>query len=120
MRRRRQAERGVATVWAAVLISVLSLVTFVVAGMTGVISARHQAESSADLAALAAAVSARDGGDPCAAAEEVVHANAGSLVRCTTTPGRVVEVSVEVATPVLWGTTWEQVGMARAGPAEAS
>jgi hypothetical protein len=27
---------------------------------------------------------------------------------------------VQVATPVLWGTTWEQVGVARAGPADGT
>jgi secretion/DNA translocation related TadE-like protein len=105
--------------WAVVLISVLSLVTFVVAGLTGVIGARHRAESAADLAALAAAVSARDGGDACAAAEAVARANAGSLVGCTARD-KVVEVSVQVATPVLWGTTWKQVAVARAGPADAA
>ena len=112
-------ERGVATVWAVVLIAVLSLVTFVVAGLTGVIGARHRAESAADLAVLAAAVSARDGGDACAAAEVVARANQGALVGCTARD-RVIEVSVEVATPALWGTTWEQVAVARAGPADSA
>ena len=120
MRPRRSAgERGVATVWAVVLISVLSMVTFVVVGLTGAIGARHRAESAADLAALAAAVSGRDGGDACAAAEAVARANSGALVGCTTRDS-VVEVSVQVATPVLWGTTWEQVGVARAGPADGT
>ena len=96
MRPGRSAERGVATVWAVVLISVLSLLTFVVVGLIGVIGARHQAEAAADLAALAAAVSARDGGDPCAAAEAVARANASlfgltaAVVAATTDQGMAV------------------------------
>lgn len=109
-------ERGVATAWAVVLIAVLGMVTFMAAGATGVIGARHRAESTADLAALAGAVTARDGGEPCAAAAEVAGYNDGTLSRCTVSD-RVVEVSVAVQTPVLWGATWKQVGVARAGPA---
>jgi secretion/DNA translocation related TadE-like protein len=116
---RRRGDLGVATVWAVVLITVLSLVTFVAAGLTGVIAARHRAESAADLAALAGAVSARDGGDPCAAAAAMARSNDGELISCTADL-QVVEVSVGVVTPVLWGTTWKQVGVARAGPAETA
>ena len=109
-------ERGVATTWAVVLIAVLSMVTFMAASATGVVGARHRAESAADLAALAGAVSARDGGEPCAAAAEVARHNDSALFECMVRE-QVVEVSVAVQTPVLWGATWEQVGVARAGPA---
>lgn len=114
-----RTEAGFATLWAVVLIIVLSMVTFIAAGLTGVTGARHRAESAADLAALAGAVSARDGGDPCAAAAAIARSNDGELLSCTADQ-RVVQVSVGVLTPMIWGATWRQVGVARAGPVEAA
>lgn len=105
--------------WAVALVAVLSLMTFVVAELTGLIGARHRAESAADLAALAGAVAARDGADPCAKAAAIAEANAGELIGCAV-QDQVVEVTVAVVTPVLWHTTWQQVGVARAGGAEAA
>jgi secretion/DNA translocation related TadE-like protein len=99
-----------------VLIAFLGMVTFIAASATGVIGARHRAESAADLAALAGAVAARDGGEACAAAAAVAGYNDGTLSACTVSD-RVVEVSVAVQTPMVWGATWKQVGVARAGPA---
>ena len=113
-----RGERGVATAWAVVLIAVLCLVAFVVAGRTALVGARHRAESAADLAALAGAVAARDGADPCAAAAAIAAANDGRLIHCAADRD-VVEVSVGVKSPLLWGRSWQQVGMARAGPAAA-
>jgi secretion/DNA translocation related TadE-like protein len=117
-RGRRGDEQGIATVWGAALVAVLSVVTFVAAGATGLVGARHRAESAADLAALAGAVAARDGADACAAAAEVAGANDGELLTCAESD-RAVEVTVGVLTPVLWGATWQQVGAARAGPGDA-
>jgi secretion/DNA translocation related TadE-like protein len=108
----------VATAWAVVLIAVLCLVALVVGGRTASVGARHRAESAADLAALAGAVAARDGADPCAAAAAIAAANDGRLIHCAADRD-VVEVSVGVKSPLLWGRTWQQVGMARAGPAAA-
>jgi secretion/DNA translocation related TadE-like protein len=112
-------EQGLATVWALALIAVLSLVALVVAGRTALVGARHRAESAADLAALAGAVAARDGADPCAAAAAIAQGNHGRLITCTAERD-VVEVSVAVRSPMLWGSSWQQVGVARAGPATAA
>jgi len=113
----RRVDDGVATVWAALLIAVLSLITLVAAGLVGVIAARHRAEAAADLAALAGAVAARDGNDPCAAASIIAAANEATMLSCSELD-RVVEVSVGVSASGLAGLDWEQVGVARAGPAQ--
>lgn len=112
-------ERGVATMWAVVLIVLLSLLSCLVVGMAGVTGARHRAETAADLAALAGAVAARDGGDACEAAATIAQANRGALVSCSVS-GQVVLVSVSASTSRIWGTTWQQVGVARAGPADSA
>lgn len=114
-----QDERGVATVWAVALIALLGLLTYLTVGMAGVTGARHRAETAADLSALAGAVAARDGQDACEVAAAIARANRGDLVACSVSD-QVVLVSVSVSTPRIWGATWQQVGVARAGPADAA
>jgi secretion/DNA translocation related TadE-like protein len=112
-----QDQRGIATTWAVVLMALLGLLTYVVVAMAGVTAARHRAEAAADLAALAGAVAARDGSDACDAAAAIARANRGALASCSVSD-QVVLVSVSVSTSRIWGRTWQQVGVARAGPAD--
>ena len=115
----RHDERGVAAIWGVVLVTLLGLLTSVVVGMAGVTGARHRAEAAADLAALAGAVAARDGSDACGAAGAIAQANRGELVSCSVSDQEVL-VSVSVSTGRIWGKTWQQVGVARAGPADSA
>ena len=115
----RRAEPGVAAMWGVVLVTLLGLLTSVAVGMAGVTGARHRAEAAADLAALAGAVAARDGSDACRAAGAIALANRGELVSCSVSDQEVL-VSVSVSTGRIWGKTWQQVGVARAGPADSA
>jgi secretion/DNA translocation related TadE-like protein len=120
MRRSRRSESGIATLWGLAIIGILLLFAAVSAGVVSLIGARHQAETAADLAALAGAQSAADGnGDPCQVASRVAVANRGRLVRCAV-DGDIVEVRVEVESPRLLGHTWTLTGRARAGPADSA
>jgi secretion/DNA translocation related TadE-like protein len=117
MCRSRRTESGIATLWGLAIIGILLLFAAVSAGVVSLVGARHQAETAADLAALAGAQTAADGtGDPCQAADRVAAANRGRLVRCAV-DGDVVAVRVEVESPRLLGHTWTLTGRARAGPA---
>lgn len=113
-----RAEAGVATLWGLAIMGILLMLAAVSAGVVSLVGARHQAEAAADLAALAGAQAAVDGGEPCRAAARIASANAGTLVDCSV-DGDIVEVRVEVDSPRLLGTVWSLTGRARAGPAEA-
>lgn len=98
--------RGSATV---LLLAVVGAVVVGMAGLTwaiGVFAARAQAQSAADLGALAGAGVLQRGGDACAAAGGVVAANGAQLRECSQV-GADVYVTAAVA-----GRTAE----ARAGP----
>jgi secretion/DNA translocation related TadE-like protein len=101
-----------------VLVALLGLLSYVAVGMAGVTGDRHRAETAADLAALAGAVAARDGSDACKAAAVIAQANRGELVSCDVSNQEVL-VSVSVSTARVLG-TWQQVGVARAGPADSA
>lgn len=111
-------DAGSASVW------VLSLAVAVLAvGCAGIvvasaISARHRAESAADLAALAAAAVARDGGDGCREAAAVAAANRAVLAGCRL--GADGSVTVVVALPLSqplrrWTAGQDVRAVARAG-----
>jgi secretion/DNA translocation related TadE-like protein len=67
-------------------------------GLTAAVSARHRAESAADLAALAGAAAVRDGGDGCRAAARVATANRATVARCLV--GDDLSITVVVAVPL--------------------
>lgn len=113
--RDRRAETGIATMWGLAIMGILLMLAGVSAGVVSLVGTRHQAEAAADLAALAGAQAAVDGGDPCEAATRIASDNAGVLVDCTV-DGDIVEVRVEVNSPRLFGTVWSLTGRARAGP----
>jgi secretion/DNA translocation related TadE-like protein len=120
MRLSRRSDSGIATLWGLAIIGILLLFAAVAAGVVSLIGARHQAETAADLAALAGAQTVAYGdGDPCQVASWVAVANRGRLTRCAV-DGDSVEVRVEVESPRLLGQTWTLTGRARAGPADAA
>ena len=111
-------DSGVATVWAAGVVT--ALVAMFVFGMhlAAATSGRHRAEAAADLAALAAASHALDGEQAaCAYAARVVREMTARMVRCRIAGWEAfVETGVTPAlTPSVAG---EARGRARAGPAQ--
>ncbi len=96
-------EQGSAAIWVLAASSLLLLVGLAGAMRAGAVTARHQAQTAADLAALAAAGQIGVGPDPCAAARSIAAANSASLTGCELTldgSGRNGEVVVRVAAQV--------------------
>lgn len=112
---------GAGTIWLLSMCAVICL-TAVVAVAAGEIRVlRHRAYQAADQAALAAALSARDGlTSPCAAAGRLAARNSARLARCAMR-GPVSDVSVTVSAllPVPGGRLVFSA-RARAGPSGAN
>ena len=106
-------EEGSGTVLALAIIAALLVVTVVIAGLIGVVSANRRASAAADLSALAAADAYRGltEGDPCAVAADLAERHGARLESCTF-PDRPETVEVTVVVPVA-----EPMGML--GPARA-
>ncbi|MFG2749219.1 Rv3654c family TadE-like protein [Streptomyces xanthophaeus] len=97
MSRDRDRDRGSATVWAALVVTVLGAVFGGVLLLGQAVVARHRAAAGADLAALAAAASWAHGPEAaCAAAGRVARAQGTVLGGCRV-EGEVTEVSARVA-----------------------
>lgn len=94
-------EEGSGTVLALTIIAALLVVTVVIAGLIGVVSANRRASAAADLSALAAADAYRGlaEGDPCAVAADLAGRHGAHLESCTF-PDRPETVEVTVAVPV--------------------
>jgi secretion/DNA translocation related TadE-like protein len=93
--RRARGDRGSATVWAAIAVTVLCTVFATVLAMGQVVATRYRAAAAADLAALAAAdLALRGQGTACARAVEVAGAQGASLVHCAVR-GELAEVTAE-------------------------
>ena len=94
-------EEGSGTVLALTIIAALLVVTVVIAGLIGVVSANRRASAAADLSALAAADAYRGltEGDPCAVAADLAKLHGAQLESCTF-PDRPETVEVTVAVPV--------------------
>lgn len=94
-------EEGSGTVLALTIIAALLVVTVVIAGLIGAVSANRRASAAADLSALAAADAYRGltEGDPCAVAADLVERHGAHLESCTF-PDRPETVEVTVAVPV--------------------
>ena len=92
---------GSGTVLALTSIAALLVLTVVIAGLIGVVSANRRASAAADLSALAAADAYRGltGGDPCAVAADLAERHGAQLESCTF-PDRPETVDVTVAVPV--------------------
>jgi secretion/DNA translocation related TadE-like protein len=116
---RGRRDRGSASIWVVACCAVLMTVAGVATVRTLAVLARHRAEASADLAALAAAGRIGVGDNACAAASRVARQNAARLHACTVRlapDGRSGTVAVVVAMrarlPVVGAT--EVVASARA------
>lgn len=96
-----RSEEGSGTVLALTIIAALLVLTLVIAGLIGVVSANRRASAAADLSALAAADAYRGltEGDPCAVATELAERHGAHLESCTF-PDRPETVEVTVAVPV--------------------
>lgn len=94
-------EEGSGTVLALTIIAALLVVTVVIAGLIGAVSANRRASAAADLSALAAADAYRGltEGDPCAVAADLAARHGAHLESCTF-PDRPETVEVTVAVPV--------------------
>ena len=94
-------EEGSGTVLALTIIAALLVMTVVIAGLIGVVSANRRASAAADLSALAAVDAYRGltAGDPCAVAADLAERHGAHLESCTF-PDRPETVEVTVAVPV--------------------
>ena len=94
-------EEGSGTVLALTIIAALLVLTVVIAGLIGAVSANRRASAAADLSALAAADAYRGltEGDPCAVAADLAERHGAHLESCTF-PDRPETVEVTVTVPV--------------------
>ncbi|MFW3384555.1 UNVERIFIED_CONTAM: hypothetical protein RF648_00985 [Kocuria sp. CPCC 205274] len=120
----RDDDRGSGTVHALTLTLVLGVLLVAVLLLAQAGIATHRAGKAADLAALAAADTARGlvAGDPCGAAERVARENGARLERCALVePERVVvDVRTAVALDGPLARFGAARGVSRAGPPEAA
>ncbi|MFK0046782.1 Rv3654c family TadE-like protein [Streptomyces sp. NPDC090741] len=113
--RDRDRDRGSATVWAALVATVLGAVFGGVLLLGQAVVARHRAAAAADLAALAAAATWTHGPEAaCAAARRVAGAQSAAVTACTV-QGEVAEVAARPATG-----PFAPMISARAGPPAAT
>ncbi|MGX7681375.1 Rv3654c family TadE-like protein [Jatrophihabitans sp. DSM 45814] len=98
---------GSATLWVFAFATLIMTVAIVGVARTAAVLARHRAERSADLAALAAAQQIGTGGDSCAAARRIAASNQAAVASCVTAidaSGRTgtvtVVVNAEVRLPI--------------------
>ena len=106
-------DEGVSTVFGALMVGLLIVVTGVCVRLGGAMLARQRAETAADLGALAGAAQELGGPDvACAGARRVVVANGGRLVSCVLDQWDVL-VAVEVPVVAFGGVASAR---ARAGP----
>lgn len=111
----RSADRGNATVLAAIGGAALLAVLIVALQIGGAVIARHRAESAADLAVLAGAADLLSGnGSGCDTAGSVAAANGATMVSCAPDGD---DLLVAVSLPIRWGPVDAAAGArARAGP----
>lgn len=111
-------ERGSATVAGACVVAALAGLVVLMVFVGAAVSARHQAQSAADLAALAAAQSMVLGeADPCRDAE-LIAGGMGVVVASCEAEGEDVVVSVTVGVDLGPLGSREARASARAGPME--
>ncbi len=117
-RRSRNREHGAGTILGLGLGIVVMMAAALLLLLTQATVAASRAAAAADLAALAAADSARGitAGQPCAVARDVAARNNARLVSCFQGAGETVQVGTEVTAGHLLGPAR---GLARAGPPPA-
>ncbi|MGB3772350.1 MAG: Rv3654c family TadE-like protein [Rhodococcus sp. (in: high G+C Gram-positive bacteria)] len=110
-------DRGSATVVGAFVTLALVVVTALVVSVGAAVSARHQAQSAADLAALAGAAALTEGVEAGCAAATVSADRMGAVVDQCRVDEWDVQVRVRVQIALMrWGER-DAVASARAGPA---
>ncbi|WP_103355252.1 Rv3654c family TadE-like protein [Amycolatopsis sp. CA-128772] len=110
------SDSGAATIWTALSVTALAGVTVLAFSLAAAVTARHRAESAADLAALAAASHAADGpADACERARWVTTRMGITLLTCRWQQLDAL-VEVEAPGPDLLGVP-RLSARARAGPA---
>lgn len=111
-------DRGSGTIWVVAMAMVLCVVALSVMLLGLAQTARHKANSAADLAALAAAQVLVDGtGSPCDVASDNAAANGARLASCAV-DGEIVSVSVSVEVHLGRFGLGTATATARAGPVE--
>lgn len=108
-------ERGAATVLVATFIGVLLLLGAALGYVAALVITHRQAQSGADLAALAAATAVQHGRDGCAAGAEVAAANDVRLTDCVI-EGETAHVTVTATGPQWREWSHDLTAQARAGP----
>ncbi len=115
--RARRAETGSATVWVILAMALLAAVTAGALLLADVAAARQRAAAAADLAALAGAMAAERGADPCAAATRVAAADGAHLPGCSVAAGIVLVTASVPLPPAVAALGRAEVSVqARAGP----
>ena len=113
--KRARGEAGAATVTALAFLGVLVMVGAALGVVAAMIHAHRQAQSAADLAALAGAAALAHGDDACGSADRMASANHARLDGCQVV-GSEVTVDVTVDGPRWLGQTADLQARARAGP----
>jgi secretion/DNA translocation related TadE-like protein len=111
-------DAGSASIWVLALAVAVLAIGGAAIVVVAAISARHRAESAADLAALAGAAAARDGSDGCRAAAVVAVANRATLAGCQVAVDGSITVIVALPLPQAvrrWSTADAVRAVARAG-----
>lgn len=114
-RRIRADESGVATVWAAAWIFVVTTLAWVGMIAAAATARQHKVDGSADLVAVSAAASLQRGGDACRTAARLASSNAVVLDSCRV-DGEDVVVSVTDELSLPLAIRRQLIGHARAGP----
>jgi secretion/DNA translocation related TadE-like protein len=110
-----RADQGAASLLTVAVGGLLVLVGAALSVVGAMVVAHRQAQSAADLAALAAATTLADGGDACGTAGSWALANGADLAACAV-DGREVRVRVVVTGPRWLGQVGDLEAEARAGP----
>lgn len=114
-----EAETGSATMWLVPMVAVIGVVTLVLAHVGAALVTRRQAQSAADLAALAGAAALQRGAAGCARAAVIAGRNEAALVGCAVAGRRItVRVRRHVEVPVVGDVP--VTARARAGPVRAA
>lgn len=117
MNRQRAAdvETGSATMWLTPMVAIIGVVTLVLAHVGAALVERRQAQSAADLAALAGAAALQHGQDGCARAAAIAGRNEADLAGCAVSGWRItLRVRRHLELPVLG--VVPVTARARAGP----
>lgn len=114
--RRVRSEAGFGTLFAVAMTGLLALVTATCVGVVGIVSTHRMAQAAADLAALAGASTAQQGGDACARAAAIARSNQARLTSCQVR-GSNVRVKVLARSPKFLGVRHDVPARAHAGPA---